>query len=248
MLLIDPGRTAHSLRPNAVPFAYVMKDFRGDAGRAQTYLTRALDLDRLVPVLVRELSLLPGIGRVIASLAPMLLREAAAAIARGALPLAQKLPDRVTLLVEESDDTLVHAERAVRFASVRVAAGFLTALGVDAPTQARLDALKGGGGIDALARALMDRGMALVPMGDSLEKLRLVRVRHNIPAKSEEGPASLPALPANPVARLAQMAQAALPELPADLSAQARTLLDAAKNGVPFCEECAKAAAGLLGV
>jgi hypothetical protein len=34
-----------------------------------------------------------------------------------------------------------------------------------------------------------------------------------------------------------------LPDLPDYVSAQAQTLIDAATEGVPFCEECARAAA-----
>jgi hypothetical protein len=38
-----------------------------------------------------------------------------------------------------------------------------------------------------------------------------------------------------------------LPDPPAELSPQAQTLIEAAKDGTPFCEECARRAAELAG-
>ena len=50
MLLIDPGRTALSLRPEAASVPYVLQDFRGQVTRAASFLTRVMDPERLLPV------------------------------------------------------------------------------------------------------------------------------------------------------------------------------------------------------
>lgn len=62
------------------------------------------------------------------------------------------------------------------------------------------------------------------------------------PAPEAPAMPSLPDIPALP-------AFPALPGLPGlDELAQAAALLEAARDGLPFCEECAKAAAGMLGL
>ena len=268
MLLIDPGRTALSLRPEAASVPYVLQDFRGQVTRAASFLTRVMDPERLLPVLLREFShMAAGARRLGASIPALVLLEAARAIAQGAMPVGQKLPDSVEVVYLNTLEEVVRAQQCVRFAREEIAVDFLkqvllnpkaaaavTAAARDAGDAGRMpEASQAGDFALWLAGQVMTRKIAFLPFGEGVNqirigKLRVVWVRHRVPTqlKPDGAPSPPPAPPAPPP--IIQALQSALPALPAEISAQAQTLLDAAQNGIPFCEECARAVEGLLGV
>ncbi len=267
MLLIDPGRTANSLRPNAASVPYVPREFRGQVTRVADFLSRAIAVERLLPVLLQEFAqMAAGTRRISASSPGVMLLEAAQAIAQGEMRVGQKLPASVTVIYRDTEEMIVRAEQCVHFPRERIAVDFLKQLLRDpasgeALTRAARDAgdtatMPGAGQAGDfaawLAERMMKRKLALLPFAEGahqirIGKLRLVRIRHRVPTalKPDTSPPP-PPLPPAPV--IVQPTRTALPEAPPDVSPQARTLMDAARNGVPFCEECARAAAGLLGV
>jgi hypothetical protein len=71
-------------------------------------------------------------------------------------------------------------------------------------------------------------------------------LEHGLPSGSSVSLAPSPVAAAQPPPSAAPMS--VLPDPPAVLSPQAQTLIEAAQNGTPFCEECARRAAELAGV
>jgi hypothetical protein len=95
-----------------------------------------------------------------------------------------------------------------------------------------------------VAWLLATRRLALIPRDLSRRRLRLIWLEHQMaiapvataPAPSpSHAPAPAPA-PSDPPASV-------LPDAPDDLSPQAEALIEAAEQGAPFCEECARLAA-----
>ena len=97
---------------------------------------------------------------------------------------------------------------------------------------------------------LARRALALLPHDLSRRRLRVAWLEHGLPSAPTAG--SSVSLAQSPVAAAPPPPSAGpmsvLPEPPAVLSPQAQTLIEAAKNGTPFCEECARRAAELAGV
>lgn len=86
--------------------------------------------------------------------------------------------------------------------------------------------------------------LALLPHDPSRERLRLAWLERRVPASvGAESPPPPRARAASPPARAASPPASQLPDPPAALSPQAAALVAAAKDGVPFCEECARLAA-----
>ena len=87
--------------------------------------------------------------------------------------------------------------------------------------------------------------LALLPHNPSRERLRLAWLERRVPASTvaESPPPARAASP--PPTRMAAPPPPAslLPDPPATQSPQAAALVAAAKDGVPFCEECARLAA-----
>ena len=230
------------------------------------FLSRAIAVERLLPVLLQEFAqMAAGTRRISASSPGVMLLEAAQAIAQGEMRVGQKLPASVTVIYRDTEEMTVRAEQCVYFPRERIAVDFLRHLLRDpasgeALTRAARDAgdtatmPEAGQASDFaawLAERLMKRKLALLPFAEGahqirIDKLRLVRVRHRVPTALKPDTSPPPPLPSLPP--IVHTAQTALPELPPEVSAQARTLMEAAQNGIPFCEECARAAAGLLGV
>ena len=260
MLLIDPGRIVLSLRPDEAPFPYARRDFRGQPARAGRFLAQAAGVERWLPVLTRELAQLADVQRLRASLPAMLLAEAARALARGAIVVGQRIPEDAAVRWRGAEDVPPGVAEEVRFAGEAVAKRALDRWLLDPDSRAAVESARRdprmaewavpAGDSEAaswLALGLATRRLALVVLGEDTGALRLVRVEHRLPTRREAEEAALPAGPPA-LDRIVQAVRTTLPSLPADISAQAQTLLDAARNGVPFCEECARAAAGLLGV
>ena len=94
-----------------------------------------------------------------------------------------------------------------------------------------------------LANQLMLRKLGLFPIRGDVSVLRLawIEERPITTIEATDAPPAPARAPPPPPPVLASLP--AIPDLPDDISAQAQTLMDAADSGVPFCEECAKAAA-----
>jgi hypothetical protein len=84
--------------------------------------------------------------------------------------------------------------------------------------------------------------VGLAPREQSRRVLRLVWLDNRRPSGVvADSPATCSAPPPPPPA----MPASSLVDAPDDVSPQAQTLFDAAQNGTPFCEECARRAAAL---
>ncbi|HVC59661.1 MAG TPA: hypothetical protein VND19_04755 [Acetobacteraceae bacterium] len=96
---------------------------------------------------------------------------------------------------------------------------------------------------------LATRLLALVPRDPSRRQLRLVWVDHHVAVAGDTSPPAAGPPPRNvsaPAPASSSNAPASvLPDAPDDVSPQAQTLIDAAEDGTPFCEECARRAAEL---
>jgi hypothetical protein len=99
---------------------------------------------------------------------------------------------------------------------------------------------------------LFTRRLALLPVDPARRILRLAWVEHESPvgvtASSPSSPVRSAPVPLTPRAQPRFTLASILPEPPPSLSPQALILIEAAKHGVPFCEECARQAAELAGV
>lgn len=99
---------------------------------------------------------------------------------------------------------------------------------------------------DVIILLLVRRLLVLSPANLARQQFRLVWLQHApvrpVPADAPVvAPLALPSL-----TDLIEDIASTIPDAPPDLSAQALALIDASKNGLPFCEECMKAAKGLL--
>jgi hypothetical protein len=122
--------------------------------------------------------------------------------------------------------------------------------GVVADEQSAASTMDSGAVLVQRAAALLTRRcLAVLPQDLSRRRLRLAWLEHQVPsvpavessAPSRAGGAPpAPPLPTGPVS--------VLPDPPTELTPQAQTLIEAAQNGTPFCEECARRAAELAGV
>jgi hypothetical protein len=104
-----------------------------------------------------------------------------------------------------------------------------------------------GPAADQLTALLLNASLLLVPRDLTSRLFALVWRRYggggtaSIQVKAPAGPPPAAAASARPPPRPAA-ARPPLPEAPPDISVQALVLMEAAKRGAPFCEECAKEA------
>ena len=194
------------------------------------------------------------------------------AITNGLIEVASALPDAVALTFNRDQPTASHGFDAVIFTTPTIAAEFLTAVlkGKDnkVALEAALEYPAGsqhvrepagsagampGGDAALVQRAstlLTRRALVLLPHDLSRRRLRVAWLEHGVPSAPTAGSsvslAPSPVTAAQPPPSAAPMS--VLPDPPAVLSPQAQTLIEAAKNGTPFCEECARRAAELAGV
>jgi hypothetical protein len=193
--------------------------------------------------------------RIRVSLPMLILAEAADAVARGSIAVAQPAIKPATLVFLGSQPTARRDDDAVRFVRQQTAVDYLRPfLGKPATRQA-IDAAIGypGGGnrpppsttdslLVWLAAQLVSRRLGLFPLPGIAGGLRIAWIDRQAPTRADPPPAAAPP-PAPPPPPPVQTAANPLPDLPDYVSAQAQTLIDAATEGVPFCEECARAAA-----
>jgi hypothetical protein len=126
-------------------------------------------------------------------------------------------------------------------------------MAVGGQTSADVAALPPSAGalLQRAAWPLTRRYLGLLPRDPSRRRLRIAWLERRVPgvaAAASDGslaptraasPPPPPPPPAGPMS--------VLPDPPAELTPQAQTLIEAAKNGTPFCEECARRAAELAG-
>ena len=257
MLIIDPERGVTSSRVDAALFPYVLMDFRGQALKASIFLARATNMDRLAPLLLKELFALSEVSQIGSTRPALILEEAARWVANGAIPVAQTLRDDTRLVVWTDALKQADAGLAVRFADVSIARDFVRRWLKDPAARADIEAMLASqqdpglkppvtaGALEGwIAEKLMARLLGFFPVNGDAGVLRLSWIAHNI-LVAIEPPAPPPPPPPPPAAPIVLSSQSTLPDLPAEISAQAQTMMDAAAAGVPFCEECARAAAAL---
>ena len=257
MLLIDPRQTIASIPAHASLVPFIVRDFDGDALRIANDLLHAAPLERLIPVLLKELAETGHAPKLPVSLPMLILSQAAREIAQGTIKLGFMLPEKLDFRVGSSVEK--HYGHALRFANARAAQDFVRrwsgvaewqmafAGALAHPRAAASQAPAGPDLVNWVATLFMTHKLGLFPIGSDLGCLRFAWISHQAMTKTQIA-APPPAPAASPVPQIVQSVASTLPDLPAEISAQAQTLIDAAQSGVPFCEECAKAAAALLGV
>src|SRR5271157_3295921 len=98
MLLIDPHQSIASWPADAAPVPYFFRDFGGDALRIANFLTRAMSLERLIPLLLTEFAFSGYPPKLAAALPVLIVAEAARAIADGSIKVGQAVPDAAVLV------------------------------------------------------------------------------------------------------------------------------------------------------
>jgi hypothetical protein len=270
LLLIDKRGSVRSLVPHHVPVPFVRERLGQDPARVDA-LFRWCGVDlAFIQALRAELwnclVWLPGEH----PYPDDVLETAQQAIADGLIGVASVLPDDAVVIFDASRpsewdgiDTVAFAGETVgqRFvagtlSNPRNRAAFEAALADPAGRQHVADLMHRGVGFDSQstddagsmpvrAGALLAmRHLALIPHDSSRRVLRLVWLEHQMlvapqPASPASSPQSAPPPPPPPAAAPVNT----LPDAPADVSPQAQALIDAAQDGAPFCEECARRAA-----
>jgi hypothetical protein len=271
LLLIDKRGSVRSLAPKHVLVPFVRERLGHDPGRVDA-LFRRCGVDLAVIQALRDelrecLAWLPGNH----PYPDDVLETGQRAIADGLIGVASELPDDVVVIFDESRPFEWDGIDTVAFAGEMVAQRFVAgtlgnrrnweafeaALADPAGHQHVTALMHGGVGFDSQsteaaasmpvrAGALLAmRHLALIPHDPSRRVLRLVWLEHEMliapqpvaPASAPQSPPPPPPPPPGPVN--------ALPDAPADVSPQAQALIDAAQDGAPFCEECARRAAEL---
>ncbi len=196
--------------------------------------------------------------------------EGERAIADGRVEVASALPGPVTLTFDKDQASVPHGFEAVMFANAIVAAEFLSDILRTADNMTALQAAladpagqryegtasagrpAGAGAMSVGATSLVQRTalllairvLVLLPVDLSRRRLRVAWLEHRVPSvaatDSAGSPAPMRAASSPPPQPAGPMS--VLPDPPTELSPQAQTLIEAAKNGTPFCEECARAA------
>lgn len=195
MLLIDPGKGVISVRQDAAPVPYVLKDFGGQALRANAYLSRSTRGDLLAPLLIRELTNRGDVNRIGASRPALILEEVAHLVARGSIEVGERLPNTVTAVFRVGDPSSRDPGQAVRFAREDVAVDFqkrylgaadaVTAItaALAHPKNARREKPADANTRDLwLVRLLMARQLGLFPIVADLSLLRFAWIDSVPPA------------------------------------------------------------------
>ena len=260
MLLIDTNRTVLSLHPAAAATPFLYDHLGQNVPRIGAFLDRLPRSPWLIHTLQQELTLRTGPLSLHLRSPEDLLDAVARAIAAGILPVATAIPDAITLAFDPAQPTVRDRRAAAVFPSEPVTAAFLRRVlrDTDAPAtfQQAFAAANQTGPNGVPAWDANDPARVLIPLLLS-QRLVLVRAKptsrfhlywmeyHGVAVTAASAPAPPPPKPrsAPPPPPANHAAKSTLPKPPATLSPQAQTLKDAAKNGTPFCEECARAAA-----
>lgn len=275
MLLIDQRRRIQSVGARSIRVPFVLEPLRYDEARARgAFAAWWTDLG-FIRALREELRLCGGTAPLGLPYPDGLIDAGMRAIAGGVIEVARMLPDGIVVTFDKESPSEWYNQRMVVFAGPvipeNLVAKFLNTpenrqafeaalehpAGRGHSTASPLQQAAGyfGGSADGSARLaarvawlLAKRLLALVPRDPSRRLLRLVWIRElpisgpqpsaPVPSPRRATPAPAPAPP--PVTPVD-----VLPDAPVDVSPQAQALIDAAEDGTPFCEECARRAAEL---
>jgi hypothetical protein len=261
VLFVDRQRRVLSISERHIDVPYLHEQFRHDPARVRAFFAFCGDdpVSAQVPsgALAEELRLMTG-----ELLPPRRVVEAGIlAIAEGRIVVASALPDRISVYFDADEPATEWLDDGVRFASESVARNFLanhlsgpgesmafqTAMQHPPGLQgAMTQAGARGIGTGQIAAMLVSQSIGLLPRDATRQVLRLVWLKRGAPSVADAGsPAAAPAATAGaaPPPPSPSVPMSSLPDPPAELSPQAQTLIEAAKSGVPFCEECARRAA-----
>ena len=254
MLLIDPGRGVASARRDAAPVPYVLKEFRGRPDLARAFLTRYSTPSWLLPAVVQEIGGPGEMKRLPDPRLASIVIDVARWIAEGSTEVAVCLSATPRLIFRVRDTMDADLGQGVRFSRRTDAVEFLRGClrapaartAIDAAIAGRPNGVQQPPADEAslltwLADQLMFRRLGLFPDHDDLAELRLVWIRHSVLTTVVAAAAAPP--PPAAASQIVQSAPSTMPDLPDEVSPQAQTMIDAAADGAPFCEECARAAA-----
>ena len=260
MLLIDPNRTVLSLHPAAAATPFLYDHLGQNLPTIRTFLDRLPRTPWLIHALQQELTRHTGPLSLHLRFPEDLLEAVARAIAAGILQVATSIPGAIVLAFDPAQPTVQDRHAAVVFPSDQVTAAFLRRVlrdtGSTAAFQQAFAAANQTGPNGVPPWDANDPARVLIPLLRS-QRLALVHAKptsrfhlcwmeyHGVAVTVAPAPAPPPPKPqsALPPPPANHAPKSTLPNPPATLSPQALTLKDAAKNGTPFCEECARAAA-----
>jgi hypothetical protein len=271
LLLIDQHRRIQSVGARSVRVPFVLEPLRYDEARARgAFAAWRTDLG-FIQALREELRLCGGTVPLGLPYPDGLIDAGMRAIAGGVIDVARVLPDEVVVTFDKELPSEWYNLDMVVFAGPVILEHFVSKF-LNTPVnrqvfEAALEHPAGrghstapppqhtagyfGGSADGsaglaarVAWLLAKRLLALVPRDPSRRLLRLVWIRElpiSGPQPSSPVPPPRRATPAPPSVTLVDL----LPDEPDDVSPQAQALIDAAEDGTPFCEECARRAAEL---
>jgi hypothetical protein len=272
VLFIDGRRKIWSVTKARIPVPFVRERFRHGLWRVRALLAPFRYDHMFIQALTIEVTHQFGsVPRALPHPAGVI-DAGERAIANGLIEVACALPDAVVLTFNRHQPTASHGFDAVKFATLTIAADFLTAVLQEKDNKVALEAalehpagshyarepagsagsMPGGDAalVQRASRLLARRALALLPHDLSRRRLRVAWLEHGLPSAPTAG--SSVSLAPSPVAAAPPPPSAGpmsvLPDPPAVLSPQAQTLIEAAKNGTPFCEECARRAAEVASV
>ena len=265
VLFIDGRRQVWSVREKDVPVPYVREYFRHDLMSVGMLFVTYRNDSAFIQALTDELVDTLGFVSWALPYPTGVLDAGERAVADEQIVVGAALASVVTVSFDADQPTAPHGFDAVMFASQPVAVDLLADVLKDADNRSAFEAALGhpagrhtmqagsagaAPGNDELAQRaallLAQRSLVLLPRDLWRKQLRLAWLEHQVPT-IEVVDAPGPVTPVRVVPPPLPGPMSVLPDPPDELSPQAQTLIEAAKNGIPFCEECARRAAELAG-
>jgi hypothetical protein len=266
LLLTDSRRHVTSVTERAAPAPFLCLRF-SSVDSVLAYLASFRDDGWLVRALQSEMRISTGSIPVGAPHPARLINAVARAVTRGQFKIAVELADRIHVLFDPIRGYERPGFDVVAFPSRPVVAAFLsdqlqegaTAAAFTAallhPATAQYSGVAGIGTqrgsdepglVERITALLWLRCLVLQPEGQSWLRFRLLWADRSAPVTAIPDAAAKPD-PLQPRRSVAAVSRAVrpLPDPPDGISPQAQTLIDAARNGTPFCEECARYAAAM---
>ena len=270
LLLIDKHRRVWSTAPHKVGVPFVHERLHNNEASARALFAAWWTDFQFIQALREELHRCLGSMSLSQPGPDGLIDTGMRAIANGMIDVASALPDDVVVTFDEARSYDWYRLKAVVFASPGMADHISRILDTQKNRHAFEAALEHPmGQRHAMASPLQDvtsrfsrpaagsnplaariagllamRLLALVPYDPARRRLRLVWADHKpAPAPAASSPAPAPQRSTSAPAPSSNAPASVLPDDPDELSPQAQALIEAAEQGVPFCEECARLAA-----
>ena len=253
MLLIDPSRNAISQSVASMRAPFVHERAGHDPIAAKSLISRLRPGPNLMRALLSELRTHAGSSPNGPAQARNVTQDAVRAIVSGAIKVGRLLPPHIELMLLPTSSAQPLGLGAVIFPTEKAAKNFTASLTDDSAAMGtiqqalahRASGSAGGLSLDngddpasRFAELLSTQQLALVPMDPSLRRLRLVWVKRAPPADNTDAAPPPPPPPAPAPPARANAPASVLPAPPAQISPQAQAMIDAAKLGIPFCQEC----------